>query len=466
MSKPLILILYDVHSLFTDSVRQHLNTIGKSKNYTAHYAAATDNAFPYFNSNDYDAIVVHYSVRVALGWHLSPKIYAQLAQYNGVVVLFVQDEYDFTEETRKFIESYKVKLVYTCVPDNYIEQIYPSARFPHTKFVHTLVGFTLPNEEDPRDQWSSIEERPLYIGYRGRKLPPVYGSLAREKFLIGQGMKQICLDKGVPCDIEWDEGKRIYGADWYNFIRSSRASLGTESGTNVFDFDGSIRKSIEQFLLEKPDAGFDEIYHSCVAEHDDFIQMNQISPRLFESIMLGTVLILFEGWYSGILKPGEHYIALKKDFSNVNEVLDTLDNVEKLEKMRNQAYKEVIHSERYSFAKFRDQFEIQILNLLKVDTKKIALYPLQIVDLDMLLPRPTQGRLHSYATIHPISVSDNQLFENTESSETLAQPSIAQQAEPDKNGIPLPGYPMPIRKIVKLFPWEFRQNIKRLLGIG
>ena len=32
-------------------------------------------------------------------------------------------------------------------------------------------------------------------------------------------------------------------------------------------------------------------------------------------------MILFEGSYSGIIKPDEHFIMLKKDFSNFDNVL-------------------------------------------------------------------------------------------------------------------------------------------------
>ena len=37
-----------------------------------------------------------------------------------------------------------------------------------------------------------------------------------------------------------------------------------------------------------------------------------------------TPLILFSGKYLGLMAPDEHYIELKKDFSNVDDVLDRL----------------------------------------------------------------------------------------------------------------------------------------------
>jgi len=46
-----------------------------------------------------------------------------------------------------------------------------------------------------------------------------------------------------------------------------------------------------------------------------------MSPRVFEAAAVRSCQILFEGRYSGILEPMVHYIPLKKDFSNFEEVL-------------------------------------------------------------------------------------------------------------------------------------------------
>ena len=58
--------------------------------------------------------------------------------------------------------------------------------------------------------------------------------------------------------------------------------------------------------------------------------MNQISPRVFEAIALRTALVLFEGEYSGIIAPGVHYIPLKKNLSNLDDVLSLLGDDEYL----------------------------------------------------------------------------------------------------------------------------------------
>ena len=67
---------------------------------------------------------------------------------------------------------------------------------------------------------------------------------------------------------------------------------------------------------------------------------------------LRTGLILFEGRYSGVVDPWEHYIPLKKDFSNVDEVLKLAQDDDFLEAMTERAYRHVVGSGRHSYDHF------------------------------------------------------------------------------------------------------------------
>ena len=51
------------------------------------------------------------------------------------------------------------------------------------------------------------------------------------------------------------------------------------------------------------------------------IPMRIISGRQIEAAACKTVQILFEGRYNDYFQPDEHYIPLKKDFSNIEEVV-------------------------------------------------------------------------------------------------------------------------------------------------
>src|SRR5207248_812275 len=102
-------------------------------------------------------------------------------------------------------------------------------------------------------------------------------------------------------------------------------------------------------LRQNPKINYEEVRARHLVGREGEIMMNQISPKVFEAIACKTALVLFEGRYSGVLEPGRHFIALKKDFSNVEEVLALLRDDAFLEALAERAYADVIGSGRYSY---------------------------------------------------------------------------------------------------------------------
>jgi len=306
----------------------------------------------------FDVAVLHYSFFPALNWRLPQRLKSALARFQGLKVLFLQDEYDHTDSAHTWIEELRIHCVYTCVPQESLPLVYPPGRFANVEFRPTLTGFvpTLPADL-PR---LPLPQRPITLGYRGRELHPRYGDLAREKWLIGERMRTICLARGISADIETSDDKRIYGRAWYEFLGRCRATLGSESGSNVLDADGSLRATIDAARAANPELTYEELHARLIGERDGAIRMNQISPRVFEAAAMRTALILFEGVYSGVLSPGVHYLPLRKDFANVDEILARLEDVPALEEMTRRAYDHVIESGRWSYETFVRDFDTYI----------------------------------------------------------------------------------------------------------
>ena len=354
-----VLILYDQYSTFTNTVYEHLLAFAKHSRHTFAYSHG-EGWIPRIRWDAFDAVIIHYSLRVAYG-SIPPRLMSQIAQFPGVKFLFVQDEYDFTERTRQAIETLKVDVVFTCVPPAHREKVYSANRFPNVRFVQTYTGF-VPEDVD-LSQNLPISKRAVVCGYRGRALPYWYGDLGQEKQIIAEVMKSYCLRRKIPCDIEWDDNHRIYGGQWLDFLRRCKATLGTESGSNLFDDDGSLRKRFGNYLAEHPDASYQEARSAVLG--NDFAEtptMNQVSPRVFEAIMCGTALVLFEGEYSGVVKPNLHFIPLRKDFSNIDEVFRTLENDDALQAMTERAFLDVIASRRYTYLSLIRDFESLLEN--------------------------------------------------------------------------------------------------------
>ncbi|KCV61283.1 glycosyltransferase, group 1 family protein [Bordetella bronchiseptica 99-R-0433] len=355
-----IAMLYDgMHSMHVNTIAEHLQAFDKYSRHEIVYITATpafwqqspESVEACVELSAFDAVMVHYSTRLSIREHLDEGLARSLEKYAGLKVLFIQDEYESTEIARSWMDRLKFDIVYTCVPAEYVDAVYPAYRFPATEFLPTLTGY-VPEQPGLELFGRPLSERKLAIAYRGRALDPIYGELGQEKYRIGVEMKVLATLRGVPVDIEVDDSKRIYGNAWYEFLGSARATLGTESGANVFDYDGSLRKEIARLKEENPKITFREISERVLAGHEGLVRMNQISPKIFEAIRMRTALILFEGDYSGVVRPDEHYIPLKKDFSNIDEVLEKLADDAYLQAMTDRAHRDVVESQRYSYRQF------------------------------------------------------------------------------------------------------------------
>jgi hypothetical protein len=125
-----ILVLYDANSTHVSAIHEHLLSFSLYSRHHVCYAAAAGITTPAADLSLFDVVVMHYSIRVSLEDHLSPANCRALREFPGLKILFIQDEYDTTETARCAIENLGVHVVFTCVPKEYIKQVYTPARFP------------------------------------------------------------------------------------------------------------------------------------------------------------------------------------------------------------------------------------------------------------------------------------------------------------------------------------------------
>ena len=89
-----------------------------------------------------------------------------------------------------------------------------------------------------------------------------------------------------------------------------------------------------------------------------------ISPRHFECAMTKTCQVLVEGDYQGVLEPGRHYIELKRDYSNLDEVIEKIQDRELCEQIAERAYEEVVASGKYTYRLLAEQVAAHLPNQL------------------------------------------------------------------------------------------------------
>jgi hypothetical protein len=200
--------------------------------------------------------------------------------------------------------------------------------------------------------------RTIDVGYRARRSPYYLGVGGREKEEIGERFAARAPAYGLVVDIDDREEKRIYGRQWYEFLADCRAVLGVEAGVSIFDTEGAVREQYLELLRRDPAMGFHEMYELLLWRYEGgCIPYRTISARHFEAAALRTCQILFEGEYSGIMKPMVHYVPLKKDFSNCDDVIRLFRDPSVREQLTENAYRDLIGSGDYSYQRFMQGFD-------------------------------------------------------------------------------------------------------------
>ncbi len=351
-----ILMLCDDRSDHANTILGH---IAAFKTFSGHEVRIFNplgmKASKYLDFDEFDVVVIHYSVVIISDHYLSPDFRERLRRFQGLKVQFIQDDYRWINEITTMMRYIGIHVLFTLVATPEIPKIWDETRLPGVVKLSTFAGYvpdSLVGFEIP-----PVEARPIDIGYRGRTLPYWLGQLAQEKAWIGQGVLARAERYKLCCDIGWAEEDRIYGQRWNRFLSSCRATLGTESGASITDFDGSIEKQTKAYLAEHRAADFYEVQREILQSHEGNVRMNVVSPRIFEAAALRTALILFPGEYSGVVHPWLHYIPLAKDFSNMDEVVDKLRNTEFVRAMVETVYQDLVASERYSLRSFVREFD-------------------------------------------------------------------------------------------------------------
>ena len=334
------------------TVTEYLDALSK---YSKHniFEVSMLHRFPeMIDLNRFDAVITHYSLSLgSLIYHyLGSDLIKRLKSFQGLKVAFLQDEYREIKTYWRNINELGLDLLFSCVPDSEISKVYPSNEVPNLKVVNVLTGYV--PEKLVHRPVPKISERSIDVGYRTRKTPYWLGRLGYEKWWIAEEFEKRSKNQDLNINFSTEEGNRLYGEAWNEFIASCRAVIGVESGSSIIDFDGKLEQLVNDFIAQTPSATFEEVFEQLLEPFEGSLELNQISPRCFEAAALRTPMILFEGRYSGILKPGRHYISLKKDFSNFDEVIKKLRNHDELQVMADRTYREIALNPSWSFQSF------------------------------------------------------------------------------------------------------------------
>jgi hypothetical protein len=351
-----VLMLCDFDGRDATVMRDYLYCFNACSRHNYFYFHDCKNLTANFDFSGYDVIVLFWNCMWFWGMPLQPGTDAKIARSRALKVLFLQDEYRNVRSNNSLLDRLGIQVMMTLVAPRHHDLIYPRSGIPSLEAIYTvmtgyvpdsMVGLKLP----------PFETRPIDIGYRSRVMPFHLGDLAREKLTIAEQFGRIASAHGFVADISVREVDRLYGGQWLKFLKSCKFALGTESGASVVDFSGAIQNRCATYLKENPGASYEEVRGRFFADVDGRPDMKVISPRVFESAAYGNVLVQHEGDYAGMLRPDEHYISVRKDYANVAEVVERMRDTAFCKRLRDNTYRDLIASGRYSYRTFVQRFD-------------------------------------------------------------------------------------------------------------
>jgi hypothetical protein len=310
----------------------------------------------------FDAVVLHHTLT---GQRMQPPILAwQLRRAQALKALaptriaLIQDECIYTDLMSDLIEEFEIDHVFSLAPESEWRKIYSSVDHDRVRFHRMLAGY-LDEETVGRIERivADTRERPIEIGYRawsGLLSLGRHGVLRRR---LAEAFAPAAAARGMRTDISVDMADIHHGDDWYRFLASCKYFLGAEGGATVLDRSGEFMVRTQRYLDQHPDASFEEVEAACFPGEDGKLQLFAISPRHLEACATRTCQVLVEGEYSGVLRAGEHFIEVKRDLSNVDQVLDLIQRDSERERITEAAYRDVVASGRYTYRRLVESIE-------------------------------------------------------------------------------------------------------------
>jgi glycosyl transferase family 1 len=350
-----VLILSTYEGMDANAVRDYLLSFRLHSRHDYYYVLDCRRLDGRIDLRPFDVIMIFWDVFL-LGPELSDAVREQIARARAVKVVFLQDEYRDVRGVNQAMAELGVRLAFTCVAEADHRVFYPSEAIPTVEALYTVLPGYVPRylEEIRLDADVS---RPIDIGYRSRAMPFYLGDLGQDKTVIAERFQAVARAEELAGDISVLERDRLYGRQWVKFLRECRCVLGTSSGASVVDFTGEIRRACERHLALKPEASYSEVKARFFADADWKVTIDTVSPRVFEAAALGCTLVQHEGLYGGILRPDEHYICVRRDYSNAADVIDRVRDRGFCREMAKRAHRDLIVGGRYSFQAFARWFD-------------------------------------------------------------------------------------------------------------
>jgi hypothetical protein len=267
----------------------------------------------------------------------------------AVKLAFPQDDATHSAHLDYFCSNLGVDAVFSVRPERK-EQLYPLTS-ERAEFVSTVAGYI---DDMSLDELSGLArpfgERRWEIGQRVTFYPAWGGRFARRKSAAALRMQQACRERGLPENVSTDPADVLVGDDWYGFLGDCRFVVGAEGGHGIWDPHGAIQDEVNDYVARHPQATFEEVEDACFLGLDGRETFPGFAPRVLEAALMGCGQVLLEGKYRGFVKPGEHYIELKDDYSNLDDVFAQMADGERVRTMIEASRRQLVENPFFRYS--------------------------------------------------------------------------------------------------------------------
>ena len=125
-----ILLLCDIPPRIAETVRDHVEALEKLSFHCWHRFEMLGDIPSWLDLERFDVIVVHYTLVACNEGYLSRYSRGRLRNCQALKAIFVQDEYRHVNSTIAAMREIDVKVVFTCVPQNEIPNVYSEECLP------------------------------------------------------------------------------------------------------------------------------------------------------------------------------------------------------------------------------------------------------------------------------------------------------------------------------------------------
>lgn len=370
MAKRNILVIYYTRGVYPlrNSIETHLYSWKRYSKHNVFYInVAMGLPIGFLRSMRIDTIIFHTSF-CGIRWSSDVfKRFLALTESIGEIdclkIAMPQDEFIHSEMLVHMINRLNVNLVLSCADEDDWDQIYAGVDRGKVEFRTVLTGYLDDRVVSKVKKFHRpLEERDCEIAYRAWNAAFWLGEHATHKVRIAREVERAASERGLATDISLNDEHTIAGMDWFRFLAGSRATIGVEGGASILDKDGELKRRVETYFEQHPDASFEEVRQACFPGQDHTLGLSCLSPRHLEAAATKTCQILIEGEYNDILKPDVHYIPLRKDYSNMSEALDKLSDTALVRRIVETAYSDVVASRRFTYRAFVQDVEANFLS--------------------------------------------------------------------------------------------------------